>query len=170
MYDTCEIHGVRKRSHPGGGYTCDRCDHESHVEDLATFQLSELQQLRRAVSEQRGSDAFDWECCHACGQTFVAKTRVSLPIDQLWTGILERYSEVGVCPRCYNTLGWGKELERCRTASEWIDVVNEAVAGTTDSAGLKSLLDQIPDDARPWCTAPLTAFSSRQRVPHEVQP
>lgn len=91
---TCSTHGIRCEDYSD----CPECISERIAEEGAR----ERERLARETLEFQRQRADEEGVCDCCGQRFVERTRVHKPAGKEWTGVLARYTAVGVCPGCAN--------------------------------------------------------------------
>lgn len=71
------------------------------------------------------------DVCGCCGQSFHEQTRVRCGVGKAWTGVLERFAKLGVCPRCYNEYGLVRAFEREWSTGEWATYFDSHIESAT---------------------------------------
>ena len=93
-FQYCDIHSCRYEDYG----RCPECEDETIALDSALEReraAKELLEIERSRSAEEG-------ICDCCGQRFIERTRVRKADHKTWTGVLSRYTAVGVCPACAN--------------------------------------------------------------------
>lgn len=113
------------------GGLCRHCERDLKDRDAVARRASEAaeeqaryaeEQARHAaqLSAQYAADRRSRGDCERCGKEFKESLRVFPRVGRKWTGPLERFTKLGVCPACYGLWGEEKRLEVEWTPDEWL--------------------------------------------------
>lgn len=145
----CEKHGHYDYSDLGE--VCWRCRDDD--EARAREERNHRDTMEAIAASVQGANS---SACQFCGQQFVEKTRVRPRIGLEWTGLLGRFSNSGLCPKCYHErLDRGEE--RAWSDAEWTTYIGgqrqvfaAQVEAATTPTTLENLMRSQPQGAEWW--------------------
>lgn len=120
---TCTTHGTRV---PDYG-SCPECQHQTTIEELLDEQRRLLERQVRAqeaiaqeeTAPTAAASGGTGALCKCCSRKFDESTRIRPKAGRAWDGVVARFREDGICPRCYTEHALERNCERMWTEDEW---------------------------------------------------